>query len=362
MRTATALLTALALMTGGCQMRQDNAANAVAGGDNVADLTPEGPGLTTQLFGGGKPTPLTVQQPLANGAIVYLTSIQAKPTETVVGVRIVSGAERDFELNWNTQKTYLVAGGRKFFLSPPLENQDLKITTGSTMQGELVFLGTLPQQGQVTLVFNEGMSDSQYSSTPGIAIPVPVTAAAWSDDGSKKLSSLSFGGDVARSRLAAATSASGSSLSAGDGGRSTLSPVDTLKSELGATTTDRGTMLSLPGDVLFDFDKATIRADARPTLDKLAALIKAQNPPRTAIEGHSDGKGNDAYNQRLSEARATAVRDYLIGVQTVDGTKLSVKGIGELRPVAPNMKPDGSDDEAGRGKNRRVEVVLESAT
>lgn len=110
--------------------------------------------------------------------------------------------------------------------------------------------------------------------------------------------------------------------------------------------------------MLFDFDKATIRPDARPTLDKLAQLIKAQDPPNVAIEGHTDSKGDDSYNQRLSEARATAVRDYLISVQTVDGTKLATKGLGELKPVAPNMKPAGSDDEGGRQRNRRVEVVL----
>ena len=77
-----------------------------------------------------------------------------------------------------------------------------------------------------------------------------------------------------------------------------------------------------------------------------------------AIEGHSDGKGDDAYNQRLSERRALAVRDYLISVRTVDGTTLSTRGFGELKPVAPNALPDGGDDAAGRAKNRRVEVIL----
>lgn len=117
-------------------------------------------------------------------------------------------------------------------------------------------------------------------------------------------------------------------------------------------------MISLPGDVLFDYDKAVIREDAKPRLDKLAELIKAQNPPSTAIEGHSDGKGDDSYNQKLSERRATAVRDYLISVRTVDGTKLTTKGLGELKPVAPNQTPDGADDPVGRQKNRRVEVTL----
>lgn len=131
-----------------------------------------------------------------------------------------------------------------------------------------------------------------------------------------------------------------------------------MKSRLGATETERGTLVALPGDVTFDYDKATIRPDARGALDILAQLIKAQNPPSVAIEGHTDAKGNDAYNQRLSEARATAVRDYLISVRMVDGTKLATKGFGELKPVAPNQSPEGSDDAAGRAKNRRVEVIL----
>lgn len=173
----------------------------------------------------------------------------------------------------------------------------------------------------------------------------------------KKLSSIRFAGDIARSALHPA-SGGASSLTAGETGTSSLTQVDTLKSELNATETDRGTLISLPGDVLFDFDKATIRPDARPTLDKLAELIKAQSPPSIAVEGHTDSKGDDRYNQRLSDARAMAVRDYLVSVRTVDGTKLATKGYGELKPVAPNMKPDGSDDEAGRQKNRRVEVVL----
>lgn len=142
------------------------------------------------------------------------------------------------------------------------------------------------------------------------------------------------------------------------GGASSLSPVDSIKSALGATETERGTLVSLPGDVTFDYDKASIKADARPTLDKLAELIKAQNPATIAVEGHTDSKGDDRYNQRLSDQRASAVRDYLISVRTVDGTKLSTKGYGELKPVAPNATPDGGDDAAGRARNRRVEVIL----
>ena len=127
---------------------------------------------------------------------------------------------------------------------------------------------------------------------------------------------------------------------------------------MNATETDRGTLISLPGDVLFDFDETSVRPEARSTLDKLAQLLKAQNPLKVAIEGHSDGMGDDAYNKRLSEARAIAVRDYLISVATVDGAKLATMGYGELKPIAPNIKPDGADNEAGRQQNRRVEVVF----
>jgi len=186
--TIIALAAAAALAA--CSVKDGKDSDATAEVNETADLTPEGPGLATRLFGGGKAMPLDIQQKLANGAIIYLTSIQAKPTETVIGVRIVNGAERDIELNWSDQKTFLVAGGQKFFLSPPVENEDLKVTTGANMEGDLVFLGTLPRAGQITLVMNDGMSDSQYSSTPGISIPVPVDSVAWSDDGSKKNSAV----------------------------------------------------------------------------------------------------------------------------------------------------------------------------
>lgn len=184
MRTAI-LMTAGLFVLAACSGKTDS---TLANGStaNVANLTPEGPGLTAKLFGGGKPQSLVVQQKFANGMILYVTSMQAKPTETVLGVRIVNGAGRDVQLNWSDQKTFLVAGGQKFFVSPPVENKQLKITDGATMNGELVFLGTLPESGQVTLVINDGMSDSQYSTTPGISIPIPATSAAWSDDGSKK--------------------------------------------------------------------------------------------------------------------------------------------------------------------------------
>ena len=139
---------------------------------------------------------------------------------------------------------------------------------------------------------------------------------------------------------------------------SSTSSLEAIKSELNATETSRGTVVALPGDVLFDFDKATIRPDARPTLDKVARLISESGDGKVAVEGHTDSKGNDAYNQKLSEQRAQAVRDYLKDVRSVPGDRLEVRGYGEQRPVAQNMTPDGKDNPDGQQENRRVEIVI----
>lgn len=116
-------------------------------------------------------------------------------------------------------------------------------------------------------------------------------------------------------------------------------------------------MIALPGDVLFDFDKASVRPDARPVLDKLAQLVAA-GEAKIAIEGHSDSKGDDAYNLKLSERRSQAVRDYLKDVRSVAGDRMTVTGLGEARPVAQNMTPEGKDNPGGQQKNRRVEVII----
>ena len=77
-----------------------------------------------------------------------------------------------------------------------------------------------------------------------------------------------------------------------------------------------------------------------------------------AIEGHTDGKGKDDYNQKLSERRAQSVRDYFVKDEGLKGLSFSTKGFGKTKPVAPNAREDGSDDPEGRQKNRRVEIVV----
>ncbi|HEX4961275.1 MAG TPA: OmpA family protein [Thermoanaerobaculia bacterium] len=111
-------------------------------------------------------------------------------------------------------------------------------------------------------------------------------------------------------------------------------------------------------DALFEFDKSTLTSDAEETLKALVPLLaKAGKHPAT-VEGHTDAKGADAYNQTLSEKRAITVKDWL-AVHGALPASTPTKGWGKRKPVAPNVKPDGSDDPAGRQKNRRVEVVLD---
>lgn len=129
----------------------------------------------------------------------------------------------------------------------------------------------------------------------------------------------------------------------------------TLLSELNARRTDGTIVVDLPADVLFDFDKAVIRRDAEPALAKAAEVLKSYPDAKVTIGGHTDSKGDDAYNTALSLRRAKAVADRLAGVSHRD---LAAEGFGETRPVAPNATPDGCDDPAGRQKNRRVEIRI----
>lgn len=114
--------------------------------------------------------------------------------------------------------------------------------------------------------------------------------------------------------------------------------------------------LVVAADALFAFDEDRLSAQAEGTLGALGPQL-AKEKGAVTVEGHTDAKGSDAYNQSLSERRARAVRDWLAAHHHVAAATPAV-GYGEVHPVAPNAKPDGSDDPEGRAKNRRVEVVI----
>src|ERR1051326_1076011 len=133
----------------------------------------------------------------------------------------------------------------------------------------------------------------------------------------------------------------------------TVQNLEQAMRDLGAQETNLEIKVDLPPDVLFAFDKPDIRRAAAAALSKLATIIRAQPKGRTRIEGHTDSKGDDAYNQKLSERRAESVKKWLATKEGIDGPHLTTKGGGEAKPVAPN------DTDANRQKNRRVEAIVE---
>ena len=130
-----------------------------------------------------------------------------------------------------------------------------------------------------------------------------------------------------------------------------------LLRDLNADVRGKEVRIALSADVLFDFDKADLKPEARPQLEKVVAVLKSYPKATARIEGHTDSKGNDTYNQRLSERRAESVRKYLADHGAT--LKMSTRGHGKAKPVAPNAKPDGKDDPEGRQKNRRVEITVQ---
>ena len=104
--------------------------------------------------------------------------------------------------------------------------------------------------------------------------------------------------------------------------------------------------------VNFDFDKSNIRADAAPILKEAAGILKENANLKVSVEGHTDAKGTDDYNLKLSLRRAAAVKAFLVKEGVAEG-RLSTRGLGESQPVASN------DTDDGRAQNRRVELKVE---
>lgn len=154
---------------------------------------------------------------------------------------------------------------------------------------------------------------------------------------------------------AAASSATTSSV------RSSNASVQRVFTEFNARQTDDGIVLTLPENVLFDFDAADLRPDAEQALAQIQTVLEAYPDAPVQIVGHTDARGADAYNQTLSERRAESVRTWLAG-RGLAASRLSAVGRGKTEPVAPNETPDGQDNPDGRQQNRRVEIVLQGVT
>lgn len=127
-----------------------------------------------------------------------------------------------------------------------------------------------------------------------------------------------------------------------------------LEDELANAEVERvgeGIKVTFDSGILFDFDSAALRSNARSSLSDFAGSMQEYPETKILIVGHTDSKGSESYNQQLSEDRAESAAEHLIE-QGLNPSRLTTIGKGETEPVATN------DTEAGRQQNRRVEVAI----
>jgi len=156
--------------------------------------------------------------------------------------------------------------------------------------------------------------------------------------------------DADQSRLAAQQSQQNAQQAETDKAAMRARLSEQLNSILQTRDTARGLIVSM-SDVLFDTGQYSLKPGAREKLAKVAGILLAYPGLNIAVGGYTDNVGGDEMNQRLSENRATSVRDYLVQ-QGVTNNSVSARGFGNTLPVASN------DSSAGRQQNRRVELLV----
>lgn len=155
----------------------------------------------------------------------------------------------------------------------------------------------------------------------------------------------------AESQAQAARSQAEEARSQAQGAQQQLAQAQQELEQLRTKQTERGRVMTLSSDVLFDTGKANLKSGAQRDLDRLAQFLKDSPQTRVIVEGFTDGRGSDDYNQQLSEQRANAVASALRD-RGVPGERVEARGMGKGFPVASNETAEG------RQQNRRVEIVM----
>jgi outer membrane protein OmpA-like peptidoglycan-associated protein len=131
-----------------------------------------------------------------------------------------------------------------------------------------------------------------------------------------------------------------------------MNKLNELQSKLIQVTKDaRGIILSM-SDILFDVNKATLKADLKTSLAKVAGILSVYQQFNVSIEGNTDNTGSAEHNMKLSQQRADNVKSFLVE-QGIDAERLTAKGLGMTMPIADNKTKEG------RQKNRRVDLVIQ---
>ena len=186
--------------------------------------------------------------------------------------------------------------------------------------------------------------------------PGPAPSAAPSGPAGYAPVAASPPASTAPGQAPAATGASplgtGSALTGAVGGLA--GQITAFQVEVTATTF----VVELAADVLFAFDSAELAPTADEQLRKTVAVIQRGGSGPIEVIGHTDARGEDAYNLDLSLRRARAVSAWLTAEGGVTAGRLRSVGKGEAEPVAPNETVSGADDPEGRAQNRRVQVIV----
>jgi len=208
-----------------------------------------------------------------------------------------------------------------------------------------------------------------YAGTVSLAIKAPAEAP-WKS--ALSVSQVTLAGDVAPLTLTVSVPAT---VAAGDGHAFLVMGNDGQGDSASATITFVGAVLApakveavtngcteqltVGSDAMFAFNEATLTAAAQQTLAALGPAVTKAGKHPIQINGYTDSVGTDAYNKVLSLQRARSVRDWLAAHHYALAST-PIQGLGKQSPVAPNTNPNGSDNPAGRAKNRRVEVLIDT--
>lgn len=296
---------------------------------------------------GAQQRPVVALAEHPNGTIVRIHKMTEEPRAMRLEISVLNRSSNRIALSAQGGAVLADARGNSYQALPLDGNPELGVPPGGRLDTALTFPGQLkPGVRKLTLSFNGGTSgavDDANTAAPGIAMVLPLGSEHWTR--------------VAADASAFPQAPAQASANAADV-QQKAAQVDTLRNALGARPTEKGLVVTLEGDVLFEFDKAEVLPAAEPTLHKLAELIKKTRPSAVLVEGHTDSKGSKDYNVKLSLSRAVAVAVWLERIGGITGTKIDKVGYGEKMPVAWNSQPDGSDNPEGRHRNRRVEVIL----
>ena len=219
-------------------------------------------------------------------------------------------------------------------------------------------------EGPVSIVYGGEGSGTYDNSETGVKINISSTGSGTYEDTKNNIkynNNGNGGGTYTSSTLNIINNGDGTALVNGKSVKAEkLPPVAKVgkfpKVESLKPVKSCGTVITLQDGVLFDFGKYDLRPEAKATLAKLATVLNQAKVPAAQINGHTDSIGDDAFNQDLSEKRASAVATQL----KADGVtaNLQTHGYGKTQPVADNTNADGSDNPAGRQANRRVEIYI----